>query len=124
MCLVTWPLGGNEAGVDLVLIQTNLLFELSHVNHVVLLLTSLHLHMKNMRSVVYQNMYKVNSSLPFTQRPGHQTCNSITCDHALFSFRMVNPFLRKKRSRKRKYKRDAKTGPDRRLATVKWTIDR
>ena len=46
LCLVTWPLSGSEAGGDLVLIQTLLL---SHVNHVVLMLTSLHLHMKSRR---------------------------------------------------------------------------
>ena len=47
VCLVTWPLSGSEAGGDLVLIQTLLSF--SHVNHVVLMLTSLHLHMKSRR---------------------------------------------------------------------------
>ena len=37
VCLVTWPLSGSEAGVDLVLIKTLLLFSC----HVVLMLTSL-----------------------------------------------------------------------------------
>ena len=42
--LVTWPLNGSEAGVELVLIQTSLFFD---ANQVVLMLTSLHLHEKN-----------------------------------------------------------------------------
>ena len=50
-CLVTWPLSGSEAGGDLVLIQTS---SFSHVDHVVLMLTTLHLHMKSMRFVSKQ----------------------------------------------------------------------
>ena len=45
MCLVTWPEIGSEAGVDLVLIGKPHCF--SYVDHAVLMLTSLHLHMKN-----------------------------------------------------------------------------
>ena len=58
--MVILPLSGHEARGDLVLIQTSCF---SHVDHVVLMLTSLHLHMKSMR---YQN--KVNSNLASTQR--------------------------------------------------------
>ena len=43
--LVTWPLNGSEAGVDLVLIQTSLL--LFNANQVVLMLIRLHLHEKS-----------------------------------------------------------------------------
>ena len=42
--LVTRPLNGSEAGVDLVLIQTSLLY---CANQVVLMLTSWHLHEKS-----------------------------------------------------------------------------
>ena len=42
--LVTWPLNGSEAGGDLVLIQTSLLY---CANQVVLMLTSWHLHEKS-----------------------------------------------------------------------------
>ena len=42
--LVTWPMNDNEAGVDLVLIQTSLLY---CANQVVLMLTSWHLHEKS-----------------------------------------------------------------------------
>ena len=48
----TWPWIGSEAGGDLVLIQTSLLQ--AYVDHVVLMLTSLHLHMKKVRSVSKQ----------------------------------------------------------------------
>ena len=51
VCLTTWPLSGSEAGGDLVLIQTSCF---SHVDHVVLMLTTLHLHMKSMRFVSKQ----------------------------------------------------------------------
>ena len=44
VCLVTWSLNGSEAGVDLVLIQTSLFY---CANHVVLMLTSWHLHKKS-----------------------------------------------------------------------------
>ena len=45
VCLVTLPFSGSEAGVDLVLITGPSYF--SHVNHVVLMLTSLYLHSKS-----------------------------------------------------------------------------
>ena len=51
MCLVTWPWIVSETGGDLVLIQTSPLFI---VDHAVLVLTSLHLHMKS-SEVLYQN---------------------------------------------------------------------
>ena len=53
VCLLTWPLSESEAGVDFVLIQTSLLFV--SVDHVVLMLTTLHLHMKSMRFVSKQS---------------------------------------------------------------------
>ena len=63
-CQVTWPLSGREAGGNLVLIQTLLLFTCNftfyyyyyyyYVDHVVLMLTTLHLHMKSMRFVSKQ----------------------------------------------------------------------
>ena len=65
MCSVTWPLSGSEAGVDLVLIKTLLLFTCksccSHSNSFVFTYEKM--------EGVYQN--KVNSSLASTQRPGH-----------------------------------------------------
>ena len=42
--LVTWPLNGSEAAVDLVLIQISLFY---CANQVVLMLTSLYLHEKS-----------------------------------------------------------------------------
>ena len=51
--------------VDLVLMQNSPACLL--VNHVVIVLNSLHLHMTNMKFI----SNKVNSSLAFTQRPGH-----------------------------------------------------
>lgn len=50
VCLVTWPLGGSGARVALMLIQTSCF---SDVNHFVLVLTSLQLHVKSRR--VYVN---------------------------------------------------------------------
>ena len=44
MCLVTWPLNESEAGVDLVMIQTSLLF---YVNDDVVMLISKNLHYKS-----------------------------------------------------------------------------
>ena len=44
MCLVTWPLNESEAGVDLVMIQTSLLF---YVNDAVVMLISKNLHKKS-----------------------------------------------------------------------------
>ena len=46
MFLVTWPLSGSEAGVGLVLIKTSCF---SYVNHVVLIVNILYLHMKSRR---------------------------------------------------------------------------
>ena len=64
-CLVTWPMHGSEAGVDLVLIETSLLL-LCKCN--LFALQQLDVHNKN--SEVYQNN-KINSSLTAIQRPGH-----------------------------------------------------
>ena len=50
VCLVTWPWIGSEAGGDHVLIQTSLLFI---CDHSLLMLTSLHLHMKNNKVCIY-----------------------------------------------------------------------
>ena len=60
---------GNEAGVDLVLIQPCLLY---YVNHVFVILNSIILA-KEKEGGLYQN--KVNLSLTFTQRQGHQAHN-------------------------------------------------
>ena len=49
VCSVAWPLNGSEAGGDLVLIQTSLLFFC--VSEVVLMLTSWHLNEKAKRSI-------------------------------------------------------------------------
>ena len=56
---------GNEAGVDLVLIQSCLLY---YVNHVFVILNSMFLA-KEKEGGQYQN--KVTLSLTFTQRQGH-----------------------------------------------------
>ena len=44
MCLVTWPSIGSEAVVDFVLYKPHCF---SFVDHTVLMLTSLHLHLKS-----------------------------------------------------------------------------
>ena len=44
VCKITWPRIVSEVGGDLVLIQTSLL---SYVDHAILMLTNLHLHMKS-----------------------------------------------------------------------------
>ena len=63
--LVAWPLNESEAGGDLALIETSLLF---HVNDAVLMLISRNLHKKRSK-VFYHN--KVTSSFTFIQRPGN-----------------------------------------------------
>ena len=50
VCLVTWPWIGSGAGGDLVLIQTSLLF--LYGDHAVLMLTCVHLHMKNSEACI------------------------------------------------------------------------
>ena len=66
---MTWRLSESEAGVDLVLIKTLLLFTCksccSHANWFVFTYEK--------QEGLYRN--KVNSSLPSTQRPGHQAHN-------------------------------------------------
>ena len=64
--------GENEAGVDLVLIQPFLLY---YVNHVFLMLTSIFLNKIYIIKEwgLYQN--KVNLSLTFSKRLGHQAHN-------------------------------------------------
>ena len=63
---------GNEAGVDLVLIQPCLLY---YVNHVFVILNSIFLAKFTLEKEggVYQN--KATLSLTFTQRQGHQAHN-------------------------------------------------
>ena len=65
VCLVTWPLNESEAGVDLVLIETSLLFICKF------LLTSMRTASLTWEKQggFYQN--KVTSSLTFIQRPGN-----------------------------------------------------
>ena len=53
VCLVTWPLSGSEAGVDLCF---------SRVDHIVLMLTSFRLHMKSRRVCI--NAKSTPASLP------------------------------------------------------------
>ena len=57
-------MNGSEAAGDLVLIQTSLFY---HVNRIVVMLTSLHLHKKSRG--LCQN--KVTGSLAAIHRPGH-----------------------------------------------------
>ena len=64
VCLVARPLSGSEAGVDLILIKTLLLFtckSCSHANSFVFTYEK--------KEGLYQN--KANSSLASSQRPGH-----------------------------------------------------
>ena len=63
--LVTWLMSGNEAGVDIVLIETSLL---SHVNHVFLML-KLHLHEKE--RFASKKGHLQPRSTHDDQRPGH-----------------------------------------------------
>ena len=65
VCLVTWPLSGSEAGGDLVLIQTLLLFICKY--KLVSMRTTWFTYEK--QEGLYQN--KVTFSLASTQRPGH-----------------------------------------------------
>ena len=64
VCLVAWPLNESEAGGDLVLIETSLLF-LYEVLLISMRTASL---TKEKQEGFYQN--KINSSLTFIQRPG------------------------------------------------------
>ena len=66
--ILQFSYGGNEAGVDHVLIQPFLLY---YVNHVVLMLSSIFKAKSALEKgrSLYQN--KVNLSLAFTQRLGH-----------------------------------------------------
>ena len=73
---------GNEAGVDLVLIQPCLLY---YVNHVFVILNSIFLAKFTLEKEggLYQN--KVTLSLTFTQRQGHQAHN---CKMAYYNYRI------------------------------------
>ena len=75
MCLVAWPLNESEAGVDLVLIETSLLFSCKFLL-ISMRTTSLTLEKQG---GFYQN--KVNSSLTFIQRPGNKAhnCKMVCC---------------------------------------------
>ena len=63
VCLVAWPLNESEAGDDLVLIETSLLFL-----YVLLISKRTASLTKEKQEGCYQN--KINSSLTFIQRPG------------------------------------------------------
>jgi len=65
VCLVAWPLNENEAGGDLVLIETSLLFlcKFALINMRTTPLT------QEKQKGFYQN--NVTSSLTFIQRPGN-----------------------------------------------------
>ena len=65
-CLVACPLNESEAGGDLVLIETSLLF---YVNGAVILLISRNLHQKS--SEVSKKKNELTSCLIFIQRPGN-----------------------------------------------------
>ena len=72
---------GNEAGVDLVLIQPSLLY---YVNHVFVILNSIFLAKFTLEKEggLYQN--NVTLSLTFTQRQGHQAHNCKMAYSALY----------------------------------------
>ena len=57
VCSLAWPLNGSEAGGDLVLMQTSLLFFC--VSEVVLMLTSWHLNEKAKRSVLKEGQLQL-----------------------------------------------------------------
>ena len=65
LCLVAWPLNESEAGVDLVLIETSLLF----ICKFLLISTRTASLTLEKEGGFYQN--KVTSSLTFIQRPGN-----------------------------------------------------
>ena len=65
VCLVAWPVNESEAGVDLVLIETSLLF-LSKFLLISMTTTSL---TSEKERGLYHN--KVNTSLNLIQRPGN-----------------------------------------------------
>ena len=69
VCLVAWPLNESETGVDLVLIETSLLFLCKF------LLISMRTALLTQEKLggFYQN--KVNSGLTFIPRPGNQVHN-------------------------------------------------
>ena len=81
VCLVAWPLNESEGGVDLVLIETLLIFLCKF------LLISMRMASSTQEKDIdfYQN--KVNSSLTFIQRPGNKVHNCemvylvILCSH-------------------------------------------
>ena len=60
MCSVTWPLGRSEAGVDLGFHKPHCF---SHVNHVVVMLTSLYLHEKDREACFYSKARSLNIQL-------------------------------------------------------------
>ena len=68
VCPVTWPMNGNEAGGDPVMIQTSPLFSCKCFFPMP---TSVYQHEKE--SGLHQN--KVTSSLVSIHRPGHWACN-------------------------------------------------
>ena len=87
VCLVTWPLSGSEAGVDLVLIQTLLLF--LHASHFLLMLTSrsavtsLYLYMKSRRVCI--NTKSILASIPLKRQvTKHTTVKSGLFKTAVF----------------------------------------
>jgi len=69
VCLVAWPLNENEAGGDLALIETSLLF-LCKLALISMRTTSL---TQEKQKGFYQN--NVTSSLTFIQRPGNEASN-------------------------------------------------
>ena len=68
LCLVAWPLNESEAGVDLILIETSLLFLCKFLQVV-----SMHEYSINLTLDKQGGFYqcKVTSSLTFIQRPGN-----------------------------------------------------
>ena len=81
---------GNEAGVDLVLIQPSLLY---YVNHVFVILNRIFLAKFTLEKEggLYQN--NVTLSLTFTQRQGHQAHNCKMAYSALYMTHHSSPDL-------------------------------
>ena len=73
VCLVAWPLNESEAGVDLVLIETSLLF----ICKFLLISMKTENSIINMRKAgrFLSNRGQVTSSLTFIQRPGNYAHN-------------------------------------------------
>ena len=85
VCLVAWPLNESEAGVDLALIETSLLFICKFL---LISMRTASLTWEK-QGGFYEN--KVTSSLTFIQRPGNQArnCKMVYCYYDTILMRLL-----------------------------------